>query len=60
MGIRSFNAIILKEAREVTGNKNLKKRDIQEWSTGKTTCNENEREIRLTKLGLNVVILKEK
>lgn len=34
MSMRSLEAEILKEAKEVTGNPKLRQKDILEWSTG--------------------------
>lgn len=34
MGIRELEAAILAELKEVSGNKNLRQKDIMEWQTG--------------------------
>ena len=33
MGLKYFESQILKEARQVTGNKKLRQKDIMEWAT---------------------------
>jgi AMMECR1 domain-containing protein len=54
MGLREVEAAILRELREVTGNRKLRQKDIQEWSTGKVVQQTGEKLVRLPKLAVNV------
>lgn len=48
MGMRSLEAAILAELRRVENNKNLRHKDIMEWSTGKVEAKEGEKLVHLT------------
>lgn len=56
MSLKSLEAAILKEARQVTGRKSLRRQDILEWSTGKVTVNAGERQYALPELSIDIVI----
>lgn len=54
MGIRELESMILQELREVVGSKDLRKKDICEWSSGKVTPKDDELHAVLPKLQLEV------
>jgi hypothetical protein len=56
MGKRQLDAAILGEAREVTGRKTLRQKDIFEWSTGSVTVEAGEQSFYLPKLQINIVV----
>lgn len=56
MGRRELEREILAEAKEVTGNKKLKMKNIMEWSTGKVKVQAGEREYHLPKTGVNIAV----
>lgn len=47
MSIRSFEALMLQEAREIIGKTSLRQKDIQEWGTSEVKALEGERAIHL-------------
>lgn len=42
MGMKQLQAAVLAEAKEVTGNKKLRQKDIMEWTTGEIEPREDE------------------
>jgi len=56
MGIRSFEAEILKELRLVAKNSKIRQKDIMEWSTGKVTPRDCETLYHLPNTGVNVAV----
>lgn len=56
MSMRSLEKAVLEEAKEITGNKNLKMKDIMEWSTGEIKAQNGETLYRLPDLGVNIVV----
>jgi len=56
MGIRDLERAILAEAKNVTGNKKLRMKDIMEWSTGKVKIADGETLYRLPKSGVNIAV----
>lgn len=58
MGLRELEAAILKEAREVTGNKKLRQKDIMEWTTGDIRPRDDEAVYRLPVVGVNIAVKK--
>jgi len=54
MGMRGLEAAILRELREVTGNRKLRQKDIQEWTTGDIKPVEGEMVVYLPTLHINV------
>lgn len=59
MGMRQWEAMILQEARKVTGSRKLRQRDIMEWSTGKIKENVHERRFWLPENRVNIAVLAE-
>jgi len=57
MGIQQLESAVLAEAKIVTGNKNLRMKDIMEWSTGEVKPQEEEKLYRLPELGVNIAII---
>ncbi len=56
MSLRSLEAEMLQEAREVIGKRNLRQKDIQEWSSAEVKPQTGERAFHLPKLGLWVAV----
>lgn len=56
MGMRQLEAAILAKAKIVIGKKNLKMKDIMEWSTGEIKPEEGEKRYRLPKTGVNIAV----
>ena len=56
MSMQSLEREILREAKEVTGNKKLRMKDIMEWSTGEVKPQEGEKLFHLPKLAINIAI----
>jgi hypothetical protein len=56
MGMRALEAAILAEAKQVTGNKKLRQKDILEWTTGEISPRDNEQVYRLPVCGVNVAV----
>lgn len=54
MSIRSFEAGILAELREVVGKRNIRQKDIMEWKTSKIEPHEGERVVFLEDNGVFV------
>ena len=57
MSLKTFEVAILKEARQVTGRKTLRQKDIQEWSTGDVKIEEGEKHYFLPELKINIAVL---
>ncbi len=55
--MQSLEREILVEAKEVTGNKKLRTKDIMEWSTGEIKAQPGEKLYRLPKLAINIAIV---
>ena len=58
--MQSLEREILAEAKEVTGNKKLRMKDIMEWSTGKVKEFPEEDRFLLPKLSINISVKKRK
>ena len=58
MSMQSLKRAILAEAKEVTGNKKLRMKDIMEWSTGTVKPEEGEIVHHLPSIGVNIAIKK--
>jgi len=58
MSMRSFEAAILNEARQLIGKASLRQKDLQEWSSGEIKPREDERIFRLPLQGVWVSIKK--
>lgn len=56
MGMRQLEALILVEAKEVTGNKKLRQKDILEWSTGEIKPHDGETVYSLPGVGVNIAV----
>ncbi len=56
MSIQSLEQEILVEAREITGNKKLRTKDIMEWSTGEIVAQPEEKLYFLPKLQINIAV----
>ena len=56
MGMKTFEKMILNEARNVTGKFELKMKDIMEWSTGDIKPQLGESLHRLPNVGVNICI----
>lgn len=56
MGMKQLEAAVLAEAKEVTGNKKLRMKDIMEWSTSEVKAQEGEKLYRLPKLGVDIAV----
>jgi hypothetical protein len=56
MGIRQFEAAMLKEARIVTGNRQLRQKDIVEWTTGECKIVEGETIYFLPELKISIAV----
>jgi len=54
--MQSLEREILAEAKEVTGNKRLKIKDLMEWSTGEIKAQAGEKLYHLPKNGVNIAI----
>lgn len=54
MGIRTLEAHILAELREVTGKKKIRQKDIMEWSSGEIKAQEGENYAFLPHLKIHV------
>lgn len=59
MGMRELESKILQEAKEVTGIKKLRLKDIMEWSTGEVKAQEGEKLFKLPELGVTICIKEE-
>lgn len=57
MSMRSLEAAILWELREVTKKRSIRQKDIQEWSTGTVKVSENETHFFLPMHNVNVAVL---
>ena len=57
MGIRALDAAILAEARQVTGKKSLRQKDIVEWSTGDVQIEAGEKQFFLPELKINIAVI---
>jgi hypothetical protein len=60
MGIRTLEAEIVQELRDVTGLKSLRQKDIVEWSTGNVKTEAGELLAHLPKLAINVAYVSTK
>lgn len=58
MGLQSLEREILAEAKEVTGNKKLRMKDIMEWSTSKVKEFPEEERFHLPNIGVNISVKK--
>lgn len=58
MGMRELETAVLCELRMVTGKRNLRKKDIREWSTGEIEVQPDELKVYLPALKINVAILR--
>jgi len=56
MGFRQIETKILAEAKEVTGNKKLRLKDIMEWSTGEIKAQEGETLYDLPKCDVHIAV----
>jgi len=56
MSEQSLERAVLAEAKEVTGNKKLKMKDIMEWSTGEVNAQDGEKLYWLPVLGVSVAV----
>lgn len=56
MSMQSLERAILVEAKEVTGNKKLRMKDIIEWSTGEIKAQAGEKLYRLPISGVNIAV----
>lgn len=56
MSMQSLEREVLAEAKEVTGNKKLRMKDIMEWSTGEVKAQSGEKLYRLPKLAINIAV----
>lgn len=56
MGMRELESAILAEAKIVTGNNKLKKKDIMEWSTGEVKPEQGEKVYHLPDMNCNIAI----
>lgn len=54
--MQSLEREILTEAKEVTGNKKLRMKDIMEWSTGEIVAQPGEKLYKLPGIGVNIAI----
>lgn len=54
MGMRELEAAILRELQLIAGNKKLRQKDIQEWTTGDIKPREGESVAYLPELKMNV------
>ena len=59
MSMQSLSREVLAEAKEVTGNKKLRMKDIMEWSTGEVKAQPGEKLYRLPKLAINIAVKEE-
>lgn len=59
MSLRSLEAAILVEAKQVVGNSKLRQKDIMEWSTGNIEPQEGEKVYELPGIGVNIAIKEE-
>lgn len=59
MSVRSFESLILHEAREVIGKRGLRQKDIQEWSTAEVKPQAGERTFRLPRNGVWIAVKEE-
>lgn len=57
MSVRQLNAVMLIEAKKITGNKKLRQKDIMEWSTEAIKAQEGERVYKLPELGVYIAVL---
>ena len=58
MSMQSLERVILAEAKEVTGIKKLRMKDIMKWSTGEVKPEDGEQIFRLPRMGVNIAIKK--
>lgn len=56
MSMQGLERAILREAKEITGNKKLKMKDIVEWGTGEVKAQDGEKLYKLPMLGVNIAI----
>ena len=56
MSMQSLEKAILAEAKEVTGNKKLRMKDIMEWSTADIEAQDGEKLYNLPGLSVNIVV----
>lgn len=56
MSMQSLEREVLAEAKEVTGNKKLRMKDIMEWSTGEIKAQPGEKIYSLPKLSVNIAV----
>lgn len=56
MSTQSLERAILAEAKEVTGNKKLRMKDIMEWSTGEIKAQADEKLYWLPDLAVNIAV----
>ena len=56
MSMKTLETAILIEAKQVTGNKKLRMKDIMEWTTGDIKPHDGERIYRLPDIGVNIAI----
>ena len=57
MSMRTLEASILVELRELVGSKKIRQKDIMEWSTGDVEKHDGERIYNLPQLKINVAVL---
>jgi len=60
MSLRTLENAIVAELRQVTGNRKLRPKDIQEWSTTPVESQGKEKAVKLPKLGVYVSYLEPK
>jgi len=58
MSMKELEAAILAEAKEITGNKKLRLKDLMEWSSGKVKTVEDEITFYLPKSRVTIAIKK--
>jgi len=56
MSMQSLERAILVEAKEVTGNKKLRMKDIMEWTTREIVPHLGEKIYRLPMIGVNIAV----
>jgi len=56
MSFKTLETAILKEARQVTGKKSLRHKDILEWSTGDVRVEDGEKKYFLPELNVNIAV----
>lgn len=57
MSLRTLEAAMLAELRAITGNRQLRQKDIQEWSTTPVDVEGKEKSVRLPHIGVYVAYL---